>query len=181
MLAEKGAPMNDTQPTKRQPRCGALAPDFTLPDALRPGGAEPVRLRAWRQRSPALIALLPSAAAEARIAWLRALAARRPDLTDAHVVTLAILAGSHDDAQALLRQVERPYPLLVDADGETMAAYLGATPSTPTLALVDRYSILLALIPPLPNGGPDLDAALREFAFAEQDDCACGLPAWEAE
>jgi hypothetical protein len=42
--------------------------------------------------------------------------------------------------------------------------------------------VLLTLLPAAdPGATPDLDAALREFAFAEQEDCACTLPAWPVE
>lgn len=165
-------------------RRGALAPAFTLPDARLPKGAEPTRLRAWRQRRAVLVALLPGEAPEEeRVAWLRALAARRAELAEAQVVTLVVAEGARDAAHALWRRVDTPYPLLADADGATLASYLGAAPATsaprrPTLALVDRYSVLIGLLPPTPDGQPDLNAALRDLAFAEQEDCACGLPAW---
>ncbi|MGH2505500.1 MAG: hypothetical protein ACRDID_23560, partial [Ktedonobacterales bacterium] len=61
-------------------------------------------------------------------------------------------------------------------------AYLGADATLPALALVDRYSVLLALLPAADaSAAPDLDAALAEFAYAEQEDCACTIPTWPAE
>jgi hypothetical protein len=64
----------------------------------------------------------------------------------------------------------------------TLSAYLGADVTRPTLALVNRYSVLLSLLPASDaDAAPDLDAALRDFAFAEQEDCACGLPIWPVE
>ncbi len=173
-----------TQPTPKAgaPRCGALAPAFALPDVARPAEAAPVRLRAWRQRRAVLLALLPEGAREQRIAWLRTLAARRAELAEAQVVTLAIAGGERAAVADLWRQADTFFPLLADAEGATLAAYLGAGATLPALALVDRYSVLLALLPAAnSDAAPDLDAALREFAFAEQSDCACALPAWPAE
>lgn len=164
------------------PRCGALAPGFALPDVARPDGAEPTRLRAWRQRRPVLLAFLPEVAGEQRIAWLRALADRRADLDEARAVTLAIVGGDRATVRALWRQADVPFPLLIDADGATLAAYLGADATRPALAVVDRYNVLITLLLATDaTAAPDMDAALRDFAFAEQDDCACGLPAWPAE
>lgn len=166
------------------PRCGALAPAFALPDVARPAEAAPVRLRAWRQRRAVLLALLPASSGGQRVAWLRALVARHEELAEAQVVTLAIaIAGGERAAVAdLWRQADIPFPLLADAGGATLAAYLGAGASLPTLALVDRYNVLLALLPAAsPDAAPDLDAALREFAYAEQQDCACTIPIWPAE
>ena len=164
------------------PRCGVLAPAFALPDATRPAEAELVRLRAWRQRRPVLLALLPSGAGEQRVAWLRAIAARRTDLEYARAITLAIVGGDREQARALWRQADVAFPLLADATGETLAAYLGADATRPALALVNRYSVLLALLPAADaTAAPDLDAALAEFAYAEQEDCACTITAWPAE
>lgn len=164
------------------PRCGELAPAFALPDVTRPDDAQPTRLRAWRQRRPVLLALLPEGAGEQRIAWLRALADRRDAIEETQAVTLAIVAGDRAAVSALWRQADPPFPLLADADGATLAAYLGADATLPALALVDQYSVLLAVMPATsPDAAPDLDAALRDFDFAAQSDCACTLPAWPAE
>ncbi len=145
-LAAGGDPV--TYSTKMTPpRCGALAPAFALPDVARPADAAPVRLRAWRQRRPVLLALLPEAAGEQRVLWLRALAARRADLDEARAVTLAIIGGASEVARALWQRVDAPFALLVDARGETLDAYLGAAATRPALALVNRYNTLLALLP----------------------------------
>ncbi len=164
------------------PRCGALAPAFALPDVAQPADAEPVRLRAWRQRRPVLLALLPVAAGEQRLTWLRALAARRADLDEARAVTLAIVGGGAEAVRALWRQADVAFPLLADATGATLAAYVDADTARPSLALVNRYNTLISLLPAAtPNAAPDLDAALRDFAYAEQEDCACTIPAWPVE
>ena len=172
-----------TSPAGRQaPQCGVLAPAFTLPDATRPAEAELVRLRAWRQRRPVLLALLPEPTSAQTVAWLRALADRAADLDYARAVTLAIVGGDREAVRALWRQADVSFPLLADATGETLAAYLGGNLSRPALALVNRYNTLLTVAPATSSDtAPDLDAALSEFAFAEQEDCACGIPEWPAE
>ena len=165
-------------------RCGTLAPAFALPDVARPADAPLVRLRAWRQRRPVLLALLPAAAGAQRIAWLRALAAQRVELEEARAVTLAIAEGERAAVADLWRQADNPFPVLADADGATLAAFLGAgwAAQPPTLALVNRYNVLIATLPAASrDAAPDLDAALREFAYAEQEDCACTIPAWPPE
>ncbi len=167
---------------RQAPLCGVLAQAFALPDATRPAEAEPVRLRAWRQRRPVLLALLPDPSSAQSVAWLRALGARGADLEYARAVTLAIVGGDREAVRALWRQAEVAFPLLADATGETLAAYLGADATRPALALVNRYNTLLAVAPATsPDAAPDLDAALCEFAFAEQEDCACGIPEWPPE
>ena len=163
-------------------RCGVLAPAFALPDVAQPVDAAPVRLRAWRQRRAVLLALLPASSGGQRVAWLRALVARREELAEAQVVTLAIAGGERAAVADLWRQADIPFPLLADAEDATLTAYLGAGVSLPALALVDRYNVLLALLSAAsPDVAPDLDAALREFAYAEQQDCACTIPIWPAE
>lgn len=164
---------------RRGATCGMLAPDFSLCDVAQPVDADPVRLRALRQRRPALLALLPAADGVRNAAWLRAVAARRDDLAyyDAAALVVAPLA----EARRLLGEMDAPFPVLADEDGATLAAYLGAGAALPALAVIDRYNQLAALLPAAgQNDPPDLDAALRELAFADQQDCACGLPAWEA-
>ncbi len=158
--------------------CGVLAPDFMLANVARPADAPPVRLRAWRQRRPVLLALLPSLDSAQNALWLLALAERGDDLAIYGAVTLAV--APRMEARRLLGAVDVAFPLLADEDGAALTAYLGAGAALPALAVVDRYSSLVALLPASgPDDAPDLDGALRELAFADQSDCACGLPAWE--
>lgn len=160
--------------------CGLLAPDFMLPDVTRKAGAPPARLRAWRQRRPVLLALLPAPRSDQATRWLRALVARRDDLEYAQAVTMAVVRGPVEEARGLLRAADSAFPLLADAVGTTFAAYLGAGAHVPALVAIDRYSALIAVIGATDGASePDIDAVLREFAYAEQQDCACTLPAWE--
>ena len=169
--------MANTTP-ERGATCGVLAPDFTLRDVARAESAPPVRLRAWRQRKPVLLALLPSRGAAQNAAWLSALAERTHDLALYDTVTLAIAPAP--EARRLLGEVDAPFPLLADVDGATLAAYLGVGAALPALAVIDRYNSLAALL--LASGlddAPDVDAALRELSYADQQDCECVIPAWE--
>ena len=170
--------MSTTRVTASQSAaCGVLAPDFALRDVARGVDAAPVRLRAWRQRRPALLALLPSVGAAQNARWLRALAEARDELAIYDTMTLAI--APEMEARRLLREVDATLPLLVDTDGAALAAYLGASSTLPALAVIDRYSALAALLPALgPDEAPDLPGALRELAYADQQECACALPAW---
>lgn len=171
-----------SSPETTAPRCGVLAPAFTLPDAMRPADAEPVKVRAWRQRRPVLLALLPAATSVQSVEWLHTLANRSADLDYARAAVVAIVGGDRDAARALWRQADVSFPILYDADGAILAAYLGANATQPALAVINRYNVLLALLPAADaESAPDLDTALREFAFAEQEDCACGLPAWPVD
>ncbi|HEU0028505.1 MAG TPA: redoxin domain-containing protein [Ktedonobacterales bacterium] len=158
--------------------CGVLAPDFTLKDVARPADAPSARLRTWRQRKPVLLALLPAHASAQNASWLRTLAERADDLAFYEAVTLAI--APEPEARRLLGEVDAPVPLLADEDGATLAAYLGDGAALPALAVIDRYNSLAALLPASgPGAAPDVDAALRELSYADQQDCACTLPAWE--
>ncbi len=158
--------------------CGVLAPDFALKDVARPVDAPRVRLRTWRQRKPLLLALLPAQDSAQNDVWLRALARRTDDLVNYETVVLAVAPAR--EARRLLGAVDVPFPLLEDEDGATLEAYRGEGATAPALAVIDRYSSLAALLPAAgPDDAPDVDAALRELAYADQQDCACTLPAWE--
>jgi hypothetical protein len=124
-----------------------------------------------------LLALLPASGSAQNAVWLRALAGRVDDLALYEAVTLAVAP----EAEARrLGEVDVGFPLLADTDGAALAAYLGAGANLPALAVIDRYSSLAALLPAAgPEDAPDLDAALRELSYADQQDCACALPAWE--
>lgn len=158
--------------------CGVLAPDFTLRDVARPAKAPPVRLRALRQRRPVVVALLPGADSAQSERWLRSLAERASDLT---YYEAAIYAVAHEDEARRLRgEVDVLFPILADESGATLAAYLGGNATLPALAIVDRYSRLAALLrASTAEDAPDLDAAVRELGFADQQDCACAVPVWD--
>lgn len=166
--------------SRRGATCGLLAPDFMLPDVAREDGAPLARLRVWRQLRPVLLALLPAPRSDQDARWLRALAARRNDLEYAQAVTMVVAHGSIEEARNLLSAAEMSFPLLADTTGETLAAYLGDGAGLPALVAIDRYNALIAVLRATDGASePDIDAALREFAYAEQQDCACTAPAWE--
>lgn len=158
--------------------CGVLAPAFTLGDVARPVDAPPVRLRDLRQRRPALLALLPETGAERNVSWLHAITGRLDDLAYYGAAVFAVAPEA--EARSLLAAVDITFPLLADVGGATLSAYLGADTTLPALAVVDRYNQLAALLRADSQvSAPDLDAALGELSFADQQDCACTLPAWE--
>lgn len=166
--------------SRRGATSGLLAPDFMLPDVAREDGAPLARLRVWRQRRPVLMALLPTPRSVQAARWLRALATRRDDLEYAQAVTMVVAHGPVGEAHSLLHAGDISFPLLADRSGETLSAYLGDGAGMPALVAIDRYNALIAVLRATDDAsGPDIDAALREFAYAEQQDCACTAPAWE--
>ncbi|HEX9037255.1 MAG TPA: redoxin domain-containing protein [Ktedonobacterales bacterium] len=159
-------------------RCGALAPDFALSDIAQPEDAPPVRLRSIRQRSPAVLLLLPSLGAAQNERWLRAVRDRAVDL-EYYQAKIFAVAGP-EDARRLLGAVDVTFPVLADENGNALRAYLGPEATLPALAVIDRYSQLVTVLrAKSPEDTPDLDAVTRELQFADQQDCACTLPAWE--
>ena len=132
-------------------------PGFALPDT---DGAI-VRLVSFKQRRPVLLALLHRAACPDCRGWLAQLAATGDEL-------------------------RLPGALLSDPAGETRARYLGAEAEpgrsphqSVLLVAVGRYNELLAAWEASePSGWPPLAESFATFAFAEQEDCACGLPVW---
>ena len=71
---------------------------------------------------------------------------------------------------------------LVDPTGDVYARWLPASRGGVGLVLADRYGqFLRQWQAPDADGFPTLDVVFAEFAFADQEDCACGLPAWPEE
>ena len=158
---------------------GQTMPGFTLPDT---SGAL-VRLKAFRQRRPVLVALLHSAACPDCRAWLSQLLAARDELAYRCVQPLLIFPDAPDTLRALQAEIDAPGIFLSDPHGEARARLLGipdaATRPPALLVAVSRYSTCLdAWVASEPSHWPPLDEPLATFAFAEQEDCACGLPAW---
>ena len=163
-------------------RANQPVPGFTLPDA---DGAV-VRLAAFKQRRPVLLALLHSATCAHCRAWLTGLNAEREELAYRCVQPLLIFPDDPATLRALRDELNVPGALLSDPAGETRARYLGVEdepdqherPSVLLMA-VGRYNELLETwIAKEPSGWPPLSQPLATFAFAEQEDCACGLPVW---
>lgn len=157
-------------------------PGFALPDA---DGAI-VRITAFKQRRPVLIALLHSATCPQCRAWLAELNAEREELAYRCVQPLLIFPDDPATLRALQDEVDLPGRLLSDPAGETRAHYLsvvdepGQHERQPVLLVaVGRYNELLETwAAGEPSEWPPLTEPLAAFAFAEQEDCACGLPIW---
>lgn len=157
---------------------GQTMPGFTLPDT---SGAL-IRLKSFRQRRPVLVALLHSAACPDCRAWLSQLQAARDELAYRCVQPLLIFPDELDALRAFQAEIDAPGLFLSDSRGEARARLLGdhdATRPPALLVAVSRYSTCLdAWVADEPSHWPLLDEPLATFAFAEQEDCACGLPAW---
>ena len=157
-------------------------PGFALPDAE----GNIVRLASFKQRRPVLLALLHSGSCPHCRAWLTNLAVARDDLAYFGVQPLLIFPDDVPSLHGLQEELGVPGTLLSDPAGATRARYL-RTEDAPSqqrlpsvlLIAVGRYNELLAVWEAdEPSGWPPLAEPLATFAFAEQEDCACGLPVW---
>lgn len=154
-------------------------PGFALPDA---DGAI-IRLRSFRQRCPILIALPHSATCPDCLAWLSTLSSAREELEYLTVQPLLIFPDDSPSLSVLQRKLALPGKLLSDPCNTTRASYLRIeevpAPSSVALVAVGRYNECIdAWVADEPSQWPSLTELLATFAFAEQEDCACGLPIW---
>ncbi len=159
------------------PRVGESLPAFALADTA----GNVVRLRDFKQRRPVLLAFLRAPGAAASRAWLAALAHERARLDELRVAVLVIAPQPTERLRQLQIELDLPFALLADTDGATAAGYLAAgDEAQDALYAADRYNHCLARwLAADASGFPPLAKVFVEFAFAEQEDCACGLPAWE--
>ncbi|HEY7342813.1 MAG TPA: redoxin domain-containing protein [Ktedonobacterales bacterium] len=158
---------------------GQTVPSFALPDA---NGAL-IRLRSFRQRRPVLLALLHSPTCPECHAWLSTLAPEREELDYLTVQPLLILPDDSATLSALQHELALPGQLLSDPGNVARGIYVRivepqASPSV-ALVAVGRYNECLdAWVADEPSQWPSLAELIATFAFAEQGDCACGLPIW---
>ncbi len=171
---------NATSALLLQPR--TTLPGFALPDV---SGAI-IRLRSFRQRRPVLLALLHSATCPDCHAWLSAFAPAREELDYLTVQPLLVFPDDSATLSALQHELDIPGKLLSDPGNTARDSYLrtekpSAVPAPPCVALVavGRYNECLdAWVADEPSQWPSLAELMATFAFAEQEDCACGLPIW---
>ena len=157
-----------------QLRHGELLPELSLVNAA----GQPVNVRRFRQRQPVLVALLHSAACARCANWLQILRNSQDEVDDAHVATIIV----RPDVGSPLGSPDSTLVELEDSTGDVLARWLPAPANGVGLVLADRYGRILRLWQaPDADGFPAMGAVLGEFAFAEQDDCACGLPVWPEE
>lgn len=154
-------------------------PGFALPDA---SGAI-IRLRAFRQRRPVLIALLHTTSCPDCRAWLSTLSAAHEELEYLTVQPLLIFPDNSAALATLQNELNLPGSLLSDPAKTTRGSYLRAEepPASECVALIaiGRYNDCLdAWVAAEPSQWPSLAELTATFAFAEQEDCACGLPIW---
>ncbi len=163
-------------------RSGQIVPGFTLMDAE----GNLVRLKSFRQRRPVLLAFLHSGTCPDCRQWLATLAEASDDLAYRDALPLVIVP----DSLAALRPLwiewtalNRPGVLLADPDHATLGRYMRieqpARELPALLVAVGRYNDFLdAWVGDEPSQWPSLAEPIATFAFAEQGDCACGLPIW---
>ena len=118
-------------------------PGFALPDTA----GNIVRLKAFKQRRPLLVALLHSAACPDCRQWLSELAAARDDLAYLDVQPLLIFPDNLATLRALQAELHLPGALLSDPRHETLSRYVRAEESfahqPALLVAVNRYSYCL--------------------------------------
>lgn len=155
------------------------APAFVL--SATHGGT--IRLADYRQRHPVLLALLHAADCQACRSWLAALAKRRARLDELGAAVLIVMPEPIAALGALGTKLDLPFPLLSDADGAVAARYgLPSGESGVAVVALNRYGYPIGVWRADDGGAlPPPDAPLDTIAFAEMEDCGCGLPAWPPE
>lgn len=173
------------------------ADDSTVELTISPGQAMPavalphaagdiVRIKSFKQRRPVLVALLHGNSCPQCRDWLATVAHVRGELADLRVQLLFVVPDDVEQLPALQADTSAPGMFLSDPSGETRARFLsGDAPSlrsSVVLIAVDQYSTCLeAWVADEPGHLPTLADVMATFAFAEQEDCACGLPAWPSQ
>lgn len=160
-------------------RPGQTVPGFALSDSE----GNSVHLKSFRQRRPVLIAALHSATCLNCRAWLSALAKVRDELTYRDVQPLLIFPDDTTTLRALQAELTLPGTLVSDPHRDVLSRFLRieelGTHSPVLLVAVGRYNDCLeAWVADEPSQWPPMSEPLEIFAFAEQEDCACGLPIW---
>lgn len=142
-----------------------------------------VRLTSFKQRRPVLIAILHSTTCPNCREWLSGLVMVRDDFAALDVQPLLIFPDDPSTIGKLQATFHVPGTLLADFHGDAFAHYVGIRPMAMDrqvlLIAVNRYNVCLELwLADEPLHWPPFSELLALFAFAEQDDCACGLPVW---
>lgn len=158
---------------------GQAMPAFALPHAA----GDIVWLKSFKQRRPVLVALLHGSSCPQCRDWLATVAHVRGELAALRVQPLLVVPDDVEQLPALQADTGAPGVFLSDPTGETRARLLsGNAPTLRTsivLVAIDQYSTCLeAWVTGEPGHLPTMADVMATFAFAEQEDCACGLPAW---
>src|SRR5262245_13623152 len=101
-------------------RPGQIIPTFTLPDSE----GRPLRRTIYRGQKHLVLVFLPSIEDHGGRAYLQALADTYRVVRDASAAVLAVVRGVEVSAQAFKREIDLPFPLLLDADGHVAAQFL---------------------------------------------------------
>jgi hypothetical protein len=154
-----------------------MLPELALPDTSG-------RLRSlweFKQRHPLLLLVAPGLERDAATGdWLERLGTAWTELVahDARLVVVTRAMGPQ--ARRISDAFGAASVILLDRDGEGTRAFLPGSGPGVALYLTDRYLLCIGRWLGV-AGFPAPDALLVSLAFAEQDDCACGLPAWPEE
>lgn len=161
------------------PRTDDAAPAFALPDTF--GGV--TRLYDFRQRQPVLLTFLHEPRCPACRAWLAALARRRARLDELGAAVVVVMPEPIAELRTLTMELDLPFRLLADEKGGVAARYgLSSERATVAAFALNRYGhVLHAWHAADAASLPPMDAPLDLIAFAEMEDCGCGLPAWPPE
>jgi hypothetical protein len=114
---------------------------------------------------------------------LSTLASTREELDYLRVQPLLVLPDDSDALATLQQELDPPGNLLSDPGHTTRGSLLRVEEPQASecvaLIAVGRYNEFLdAWVAAEPSQGPSMADLIATFAFAEQEDCACGLPIW---
>lgn len=168
---------SNTTDATRLPSVGRGLPTFTLGDTA----GVPHRLWDYKQRRPVLLTVLRDTRDPISRRWLTQLAAERRVFDEHCTATLVVAPEPVERLRELQSALDLPYILLSDATGAVVSRYLPPDSADARLAvyLADRYLQCLGRWLVHEDGDlPVLGELTASLALADQDDCACGLPAW---
>lgn len=161
----------------RLPAIGRGMPTFTLTDTA----GIPRRLWNYKQRHPVLLTVSRDPRDPLCHEWLVRLRAARHRLDEHCTAVLVVAPETPDRLRELHAVLDLPFTVLADPDAGVASRYLTPAPEGEHLAvyLADRYLQCLGRwLVRAEQDLPHIDDILAALALADQDDCACGLPAW---
>jgi len=139
---------------------------------------EQVSVRRFRQRQQVLVAMLHAGQCPKCASWVEELLRTGADLGSARIACILVRPEPVSNATAS----ESALFEVVDSTGDIRARWLPDSVTGAGLVLVDRYGrVLRVWREPDADMFPTMAVVLADFAFADQEDCACGLPAWPEE
>lgn len=172
--------LSDTVRSNDMPAVGRGLPTFTLDDTA----GISCRLWDYKQRRPVLLTILRDTRNPLGRRWLARIAAGRRAFDDYCTAVLVVAPEPVERLRELQSALDLPFTLLADPAGVVVGRYLPPESASGRLAvyLADRYLQCLGRWLVREDGDlPALADLAASLALADQDDCACGLPAWPEE